>query len=259
MNYPAVAKIKKINKENSEVKTLFFKFGGKTAPGQFFMIWIPDVDEIPMSASYIDKEIKGITFRKVGNATNKLFNFKEGDKIGIRGPYGKGFRFVGKNVLFVGGGTGVATIASAVEEATKKNIDSTVIIGAKSKGELFFEDRIKKYGADVKISTDDGSKGYKGFATDLAQELLSENEYDSIITCGPEIMIKKLLDISGDKHFQASLERYMKCGIGICGQCTVGKGLRICEEGPVFDGETLKKIEEFGKFKRDAAGRKIRF
>ena len=223
------------------------------------MIWIPGVDEIPMSVSYITKNVKGITFRKVGDATKALFNLKEGDKIGIRGPYGNGFKFNGKKILFVGGGTGIAMMASAVEQATKKNISATVILGAKSKKELFFEDRIKKYGVEVHITTDDGSQGHKGFTTDLAEKLISKNKYDLVLTCGPEIMMKKLVEICGNIPFQASLERYMKCGIGICGQCTVGKGLRVCEEGPVFDGKTLKNIEDFGVFKRDAAGRKIRF
>ena len=72
-------------------------------------------------------------------------------------------------------------------------------------------------------------------------------------------MMKKLFELSKNIPFQASLERYMKCGIGICGQCTVGKGLRVCEEGPIFDRNTLKNIEDFGIFKRDSAGRKIRF
>ena len=72
-------------------------------------------------------------------------------------------------------------------------------------------------------------------------------------------MMKKLLDLSNNTFFQASLERYMKCGIGICGQCCVGKGLRVCKDGPVFDGKTLKKVEEFGVYKRDASGRKISF
>jgi dihydroorotate dehydrogenase electron transfer subunit len=259
MNYPKVTKIIKTENESSDVKTLFFEYPKKTIPGQFFMIWIPNVDEIPMSASYIYKNIKGITFRKVGDATKALFKLKEGNKIGVRGPYGNGFKINGKRILFVSGGTGIATIAPAVEETINNKILSTVILGVKNKSELFFEDRIKKYGAEVHVSTDDGSKGYKGFATDLAKDLLAENKYDYVLTCGPEIMMKKLFEISRNIPFQASLERYMKCGIGICGQCTVGKGLRVCEEGPVFDGKTLKNVEDFGVFKRDAAGRKIKF
>jgi dihydroorotate dehydrogenase electron transfer subunit len=259
MNYPVVTKIIEIKNDNSEVKTLYFKNFEKIVPGQFFMIWIPGVDEIPMSASYIDKNIKGFTFRKIGDATEALFNLKKGQLIGIRGPYGNGFKFNGKNILFVGGGTGTATIAPAVEEAIKKKHLATVVIGVKTKDELFFEERLKKSGAKVYITTDDGSKGFKGFATDIVKNILTENKFNSILACGPEIMMKKLLDMSGNISFQASLERYMKCGFGLCGQCTIGNGLRVCKDGPVFDGKTLKNINDFGIFKRDAAGRKVKF
>ena len=259
MNYPKIITINDIKKENSNVKTLFFDFPKETQPGQFFMIWIPTIDEIPMSISYIENDTKGITFKRVGDSTKVLFELKVGDKLGIRGPYGNGFKLCGKKVLFVGGGTGIATLAPTVENAINKKIKTTVIIGAKNKNELFFEDRLKDYGADLQISTDDGSKGFKGFATDISKELIEKKQFDSIITCGPEIMMKKLFDISNNISFQASLERYMKCGIGLCGQCCVGKGLRVCEEGPVFDRNTLKNIDDFGIFKRDASGKKVNF
>ena len=259
MNYPTVTKIKNAEIENKDVKTFVFDFPKKTVPGQFFMIWIPEVDEIPMSASYISGDTKGITFRRVGEATNALFNLNEEDKIGVRGPYGNGFQIDGDKILFVGGGTGIATLAPAVEEATGKNIPSTVVLGVKNKDELFFEDRLKSYGAEVYISTDDGSKGYKGLASDLVVELLNKNKYDSVLTCGPEIMMKKLMDSSKSISFQASLERYMKCGIGLCGQCCLGKGIRACVEGPVLDRKTLRDIEDFGVYKKDASGRKIKF
>ena len=86
MNYPKVKKILKTTKENIDVKTFFFEYQEKTVPGQFFMIWVPGVDEIPMSVSYINGTIKGITFKRVGDATKALFELKEGDQIGIRGP-----------------------------------------------------------------------------------------------------------------------------------------------------------------------------
>jgi len=259
MNYPKVTKILEVKKENSDVKTFLFEYLENTIPGQFFMIWIPGVDEIPMSVSYINKNIKGITFKRVGDATKALFELKQGDKIGVRGPYGNGFKIMGKRILFVAGGTGIATIAPAAEEAINKNISSTVILGVKNKKELFFEDRIKKCASEVYISTDDGSEGYKGFATDFAKEIIAENNFDSVLTCGPEIMMKKLFEICQNIPFQASLERYMKCGIGICGQCTIGKGLRVCNEGPVFDEKLLKNIEDFGVYKRDETGRKVKF
>ena len=114
------------------------------------------------------------------------------------------------------------------------------------------------HGANIFICTDDGSKGYKGFATKLAEEFINKNDYNSVITCGPEVMMKKLFDIFKRNDFQASLERYMKCGFGLCGQCCVGEGLRVCKEGPVFNRAKLKKIKDFGIYKRDASGRKIK-
>jgi len=254
-----IKNIIEVKKETNAVKTFLFDYSEKVIPGQFFMIWIPDVDEIPMSVSYINKDAIGITFRKVGDATKSLFDLEEGDKIGLRGPYGNGFNISGKKILFVGGGTGIAMMAPAVEEATRKNISSTVIIGVKNKSELFFENRLKKSGAKIYISTDDGSKGCKGFASDLAKEIIGKEKFTSVLTCGPEIMMKKLLDICKNIELQASLERYMKCSIGLCGQCCIGEGLRVCKEGPVFDGKTLKNVEDFGIYKRDASGRKVRF
>ncbi len=259
MNYPRIAEIIDVKKENPIVKTLIFDYDKKTIPGQFFMVWIPGFDEIPMSVSFINEKKKGITLKKVGEATEKLFNFKKGDKIGIRGPYGNGFSIIGKRALFIGGGSGIATIAPAIEKYVYSKINTTVILGIKNKKELFFENRIKKYNVKVHITSEDGSYGYTGFATDLADELISKNDYDSILTCGPEKMMKKIFDMCKNISFQASLERYMKCGFGICGQCCVGEGLRVCIEGPVFDGKKLNNIKDFGVFKRDAAGIKIKF
>jgi len=259
MNYPKVLQIIETKKETSDIKTIMFEYPEDIIPGQFFMIWIPKVDEIPMSVSYIDKKVKGITFKRVGDATNALFELKKGDRIGIRGPYGNGFKMHGKRILFVAGGTGIAMITPTVEKAIDKKKKATVIIGAKNKDELFFENRLKKLGAEIYICTDDGSRDYKGFTTDLAKEILENNIFDLILTCGPELMMKKLFEMSQNIPFQASLERYIKCGFGICGQCCVGKGFRVCQEGPVFDEKTLKDIEDFGVYKRDAAGRKVKF
>ena len=259
MNILQITKIIDSKTEAKNIKTLTFKYPGGMNPGQFFMIWVLGVDEIPMSASYIRQDVKGITFKKVGDATTALYNLKAGDKIGVRGPYGNGFKTIGRHILFVGGGTGTGMLAPAVEQAINKGISSTVIIGAKNSKETFFEERLKNHGAKVYVSTDDGSIGYKGLASDLFRELLNRNKFTSVLTCGPEMMMKSLLDMCENIPFQASLERYMKCSIGICGQCCIGKGLRVCRDGPVFDGETLKKVEDFGVYRRDSAGRIVRF
>jgi dihydroorotate dehydrogenase electron transfer subunit len=259
MNIPTITTILTSTTEATDIKTITFRYPKAVIPGQFFMIWIPGVDEIPMSVSEITKDVKGFTFRKIGDATYALYHLKPGSKIGVRGPYGNGFELRGKHLLFVGGGTGVAMLAPAVEQARKRNLQSTVIIGVKTKNELFFEDRLRRCGATVLVSTDDGSQGYKGLASDLAKDILTKEKIDAVFTCGPEPMMKTLLSCCKTIPFQASLERYMKCSIGICGQCCVGNGLRVCLDGPIFDGSTLRKIEDFGVYRRDAAGRKIPF
>lgn len=257
MNIPIITTIIESKRETTDVKTIMFDHPGTIVPGQFFMVWVPGVDEIPMSVSYIKKDVKGITFRNIGDATNALFKLKPGCKIGIRGPFGNGFRLSGRHLLFVGGGTGVAMIAPAVEQARKQKLESTVVIGMKAKHELFFEDRLHRSGATVFVSTDDGSKGYKGFASDFAKNILKKEKIDAVFTCGPEPMMKSLLSVCKNISFQASLERYMKCSMGICGQCCIGNGLRVCIDGPIFEGHMLRQIKDFGNYRRDPAGRKI--
>ena len=254
MNSLKIKEILDIQKENNSIKSIFFENTDKINPGQFFMVWIPSIDEIPMSVSYIKKNVNAITFRNVGYATNKLFNYKIGDKIGIRGPFGKGFNINSRRIIFIGGGTGIATLAPAIEKAYENNIKSEVIIGVKNKHEIFFENRLKKIVKKIYISTNDGSRGYHGNASELVKEIFTEENDFSIITCGPEMMMKKLYELYRSQPFQASLERYMKCAVGICGQCCVGNGLRVCLEGPVFDSKMLKEINDFGKYKRNVSG-----
>ena len=96
MNKPTIVPILKSIKETNDVKTFHFRYPVPIKPGQFYMIWIPGIDEIPMSVAYINKDVKGITFRTVGDATTALFSKNVGDKIGVRGPYGNGFKLKGK-------------------------------------------------------------------------------------------------------------------------------------------------------------------
>ncbi len=259
MNRPIVTTILSSKDEATDIKTITFRSQENVKPGQYFMIWVPGVDEIPMSVSQITKTGIGITFRNVGEATNALYNLQNGDHIGVRGPYGNGFTLSGNHLLFVGGGTGIGMLAPLVEQARKKKLSATVILGVKTKDQMFFQNRFQRTGANILISTDDGSLGYKGFASDLAKDVLNQERIDAVYTCGPEQMMSALFSLCKTIPFQASLERYMKCAIGICGQCCIGRGLRVCVDGPIFDGNSLKKIEDFGLFHRDAAGRKILF
>lgn len=255
MSYPKIVKIIRIQKESENVKSFRFAYEKETLPGQFFMVWIPGVDEIPMSASYIGN-LKGITVERVGEATSSLHELKVGDRIGIRGPYGNGYKIFDKKILFVAGGTGIISLAPAIEVSKNKNI--SVIIGAKTKNELLFLQRTKKSVPNLIISTDDGSFGEKGLASKLAAQILEKEKFNQIITCGPEKMMKKILELGIKNRIpvQASLERFMKCGIGICDACAIN-GYHVCKDGPVFDDKVLRKMKEFGWFKRDASGRKI--
>ncbi len=103
--------------------------------------------------------------------------------------------------------------------------------------------------------TEDGSYGEKGYVTDVLEKLLEENTYDAIYTCGPELMMYKTVQMANKKGIfvQASLERMMKCGVGICGSCCVNDDL-VCRDGTIFDGDHLFTKSEFGHSHRTKSG-----
>jgi dihydroorotate dehydrogenase electron transfer subunit len=176
----------------------------------------------------------------------------------MRGPYGRGFTLQGKKLLFVAGGAGMAPLAPLIELAASKGHSVDLVIGAKTKQRLLFESRAAAAGARVHVSTDDGSIGFKGLSTELAQIVVSKQTFDTIYSCGPERMLAKVLNIATERGIpmQASLERIMKCGIGVCDSCAID-GKHVCRDGPVFNEGQLRDFEEFGKSKLDASGRKI--
>jgi dihydroorotate dehydrogenase electron transfer subunit len=249
-----ICDIKRIITHNNIHKTFIFDAQMLAKPGQFVMVWIPGVDEIPMSLSKIGKE-KGITVEKIGDGTDALHRLAEGDKIGIRGAYGNGFKLIGKKALFVAGGTGIASLMPLI---TEYKGEKHVVLGAKSSKYLLFTNELKIF-TQLTVATDDGSSGFKGLVTDVAINKLIEKKYDILYTCGPEIMMKKLLDecLKIKLPMQASLERYMKCGVGICDSCSIN-GYHVCADGPVFPSHILCKIKDFGKWKRNEAGRRIK-
>ncbi len=242
--------------EGKGITTLRFSYGRSARPGQFLMVWVPGVDEIPMSVSY-GGELMGITVKEVGDATRALSALKEGDVLGVRGPYGNGWSLPAGRVLCVGGGVGMAPIMTAMESiADSTRVD--VAIGARNVSEIIFEDRARKVSDDVRVTTDDGSYGLKGTVVALADQMMKEMRYDVVLGCGPEVMNRFLLKACKENAVpcQLSLERLMKCGAGLCGSCVIN-GLRVCAEGPVFTGEQVERMSEFGRCKRDDAGLKV--
>jgi len=261
-NHPTIVTIEKVIDETPTVRTLIFsdEVMSEALPGQFAMVWIPGVNELPMSIMISKEPGKaGFTVRKHGSASTGLYNVKTGEQIGIRGPYGNSFNLKEGKLLLVGGGTGLVPLMRLLT-FTRPHDDVTVLIGAKTKDEVFFEDLAKSlleehHHHHVIVSTDDGSYGEKGFVTDVAEKLVSKTHFDAVYACGPEIMMYKAVQSANSKNIfvQASLERMMKCGVGICGSCCIGTDL-ACRDGTVFDGLHLSKNKEFGHFHRNKAG-----
>lgn len=244
---PVNVVITKIVEETPSIRTFFFDLSFESEPGQFVMAWIRGVDEIPMALS----RDNAITVQKVGPATTSLFELREGDSMGIRGPFGNGFRIRGNNILLVAGGVGAAPLLPLAEKARLQGLKVTTLLGAKTKEELVFRERFEAAGK-VMVATDDGTAGKHGYVT----QLIDGEDYGQIYCCGPEIMMKKVLDKVRPEKSQFSLHRYIKCGIGICGACCVD-GLRVCKDGPVFTGEILKG-SEFGLYRRNECGEKVK-
>ena len=255
LDRPRIVTIETNRKETDIVDTITFKdLKGAPAgrPGQFLMVWAPGVDEVPMSLTIVG-ERKAFAFHKKGQATEALHALKKGDRFGVRGPYGHGFDLgKAKKVLAIGGGTGVAALASLIGT---KGIKLTFAIGAKTAGELLYNDRIKRSGCELIVTTDDGTRGRKGFVSVASIELLKERDFDLVATCGREIMMLKIIEACTKARVpvQCSTERFMKCGIGICDSCSMG-GLQVCRDGPVLSGKQLLAVEEFGKWKRGPSG-----
>jgi len=262
MERPRLVEILEIEEEVPFYKSLRFrdeKISG-AYPGQFVMVWLPGIDEIPMAVAEIG-EMSSITAERVGEATEELHKLSVGVKMGVRGPYGNGFHLPKdrNNLLFVGGGTGAIPLFPAIKKALNEQKKVSLVQGARRGDLLIYESKFESMPIKYYRCTDDGSRDYHGYASDRAEELINQGDYDLILGCGPELMLSKLAKIAeqNDIDSQMSLERYMKCGIGICGSCVIGEGLRVCKEGPVFDGKILLGIKDFGKFKREESGKRV--
>ena len=267
VNRMRITEIVETKKENPDVKTVTFvdKLCGKAEQGQFVMVWIPGVDEIPMSLSAINPEgLTSITVHGVGEASTALNKKEEGDQIGVRGPFGNGFVPADGNVMVVGGGTGLAPLMPLTEKLVNVADKITLLCGAQCQDNLLFLDRanniLSKQDSETVVTTDDGSYGIKCMVTEQVKQKLQQENFDMIYTCGPEQMMYSmfLLAEQHDVHLQASLERIMRCAIGLCGSCQIGK-LRVCKDGPVLTSEQLRSVkDDFGRFRLDYTGKRIK-
>jgi dihydroorotate dehydrogenase electron transfer subunit len=249
-----------VTRETPTQCTVVLDWEPRVVPGQFAMVWIPGVDEVPMGFSGTSPA--AITVQRMGEATEALCSLAPGDRVGVRGPLGRGFRpGEGERALLVGGGNGTAPLVPLAELLVSMDCQVTLAVGARTADELLFVDRLEGIsGQPVHVATDDGTAGHHGFVTDLAGAVLDEGGTDRVYTCGPEVMMRKVAEAcwSLEVPFQASLERYMKCGVGLCDACAAGR-LLVCRDGPVLDGEDLRGVPDFGAFRRGPSGRKAPF
>ncbi|MHC1611008.1 MAG: dihydroorotate dehydrogenase electron transfer subunit [Candidatus Methanospirareceae archaeon] len=262
INIPTLHKITELKRGSGNVMRFIFnapEIAEESKPGQFVMVWDPGIDEIPISIAHASPDgYLELAIADVGDCSHNLHQKDVGDLIGLRGPYGRAFSINGDKICMVAGGYGIAPLRFAASRAKELDRDILVLEGAKSSAELLYVNEIRDLGCDVKVATEDGSQGYRGLVTELFEELLvSGEEFEQVLTCGPELMMKRVCEITKREGIstQLSVERIIKCSCGACGACDLG-GYRVCKDGPVFNAEELENTE-FGRWKREKSGKRI--
>ncbi len=259
---PIMLRVAKKEIHSPSFATLHFDCSLEFIPGQFVMVWIPGIDEKPYTISHHTPGRFAITIEAKGIFSKQAVALNLGDLVGFRGPFGNGFSVRScRNIAIVAGGCGIAPLAplvDALEQSLEKKAqtdkDSPNILfihGARSKEFILYPNR---FATQRQVCTDDGSSGHKGFVTDLLELEINTRQktgrlpLEMVYACGPEIMMHRIFALceSFGIPCQVSLERYMRCGFGVCGACVCGSQV-VCKDGPVFDSPTLRTMADFNK------------
>ena len=271
---PQGAVIKEIIRENSQIKTFVvepldreLKDTFSYLPGQFVMVSVPHHGEAPISISSTPTRPGGIhlSVRVAGRLTRALHKMKVGQEIGLRGPYGRPFpleALQGKDLLFVAGGIGLAPLRSAInycldQEGVYGRI--TLLYGSRLPSDIAFRHDIEEWEGrpemECVLTVDQAEPGWTGnvgVVTALWDKVEIAPERQAALVCGPPMMIRLVLaDLKemgySDDEVITTMERHMKCGIGVCGHCHMG-GRLVCTDGPVFSSRELREmgLEETG-------------
>ena len=212
-------------------------------PGQFIQVRLPSNEftlRRPFGIAAIKEGQVTMFYRVVGRGTKYLSSLQSGE-INLLGALGNGFSLLEGRVLLVGGGLGLAPLIFAASEI--KSAD--VLIGGKNKAEAdLWQGEFEPLTDELLIATDDGSAGLHGFVTELLPKVLSKNKYTAILTCGPEIMMRRVAALARESNIpcQVSLEKRMGCGLGACLSCsidTINGRRKICKDGPIFNAEEV--------------------
>jgi len=213
-------------------------------PGQFYMIrsWKSEPFlSRPISINYRDNNCITFLYEVKGEGTRLFSNLKPNDEVELLGPLGNGFdieNIYGK-VAIVSGGMGIAPMYYVIKSLKKMN-KSTIDLYAGFRENKYLVDELEKYTNKIYIASNSGKWGYKGFITDIFEA----RQYDLVLCCGPEIMMKKVVDLCNKLNIPVliSLEKHMACGVGACLGCTcktTNGNMRVCKEGPVFSGREV--------------------
>jgi dihydroorotate dehydrogenase electron transfer subunit len=229
-------RVKNVTKHSKDTVTVTFNVSFRSFPGQFVMLNLPGHEEIPLSLSSPDS----VTVRAVGETTEALVNIQPGELLGIKGPMGRPFSIPNGTALLIAGGIGIAPLIYLHDYIIGRGGEVKILYGVRTSEELINHRRFE----NIKISTDNGSAGFHGNVIDLLKVEDRPDRYSRIYCCGPEIMLRKLYDFFKEnkllRKVEFALERYMKCGMGVCGSCALENGLMVCSEGPVFNGVELE-------------------
>lgn len=211
-------------------------------PGQFFMVRAWGFEPLlsrPISVSTASKKEVTFLYAALGKGTKLLSKVRTGDEIEILGPLGNGFNVnnINGKIAIVTGGIGIAPMVQLVKKLGACSID----VYAGFKHNTYALDLVKPYVKEIKVSTENGSEGYKGFITDI----INVQEYDMVLCCGPEVMMDKVVKECRKFNIPVlvSMEKHMACGVGACLVCTCktkSGNKRACKDGPVFSGDELE-------------------
>ena len=247
---PVPSKLQDIIKHTAQEWTFRFTYVGDVKPGQFFQISIPKVGECPISVSGIGPDYVDLTLRAVGKVTDYLFeNFKAGDSLFLRGPYGNGFdvhEYEGGELIIVVGGTAVSPVRGVVQYLceTESAKDVHMIAGFKDPGEIMFKADLKDWAEkiDLTLTVDGAPEGYEG-KVGLVTKYIPDIPIRDISRCkaivvGPPPMIRfSMIELVkrglSEDNVWISGSRRMSCGIGKCGHCRINDKY-VCIDGPVF-------------------------
>jgi len=266
--YPHPAFIRQVKEETGDIKIFSLAFKDQEMqnrftfrPGQFVLVSVFNCGEAPISicSSPTSPEGLQLSIKRMGLLTGAIHGYTEGDEVGLRGPYGNGFpleQLYGHDLLFVGGGIGLAPLRSLIQYVLSKRSEFgriSILYGARTAGDIVFKDDLAAWGKekDVKVVTTvyRNSPEWKGNVAPLASLLqkvtISPSSTKAVICGHPAIISYVIFDLLkmgfAEDRIISTLERYMKCGVGKCGHCSIGSKF-TCLHGPVF---TYREIKEF--------------